>query len=204
MPSAGMSAAAALLEATGIDPAAPVWGAPFREMAALYDGADPPLETFGVSAKFSNGKAATARYYVALELPGVGGHLPRDAQRLERRVVAVVQRGQLAEGRAPDRSRGVDARRPAQRRGGCARPRVDRPAVSSAAGPWLGPEDDGQSRRQGRRRPGAHLEWLPLDLTTPLTPGDLEAVGLPLDLKTPSGAAKTPLLPAQYCAAADK
>ena len=81
MPRVGMSAAAALLEATGIDPAAPVWGAPFREMAALYDGADPPLETFGVSAKFSNGKAATARYYVALELPGVGGHLPRDAQR---------------------------------------------------------------------------------------------------------------------------
>ena len=81
VPRAGMSAAAALLEATGIDPAAPVWGAPFREMAALYDGADPPLETFGVSAKFSNGKAATARYYVALELPGSGGHLPRDAQR---------------------------------------------------------------------------------------------------------------------------
>ena len=81
MPRAGMSAAAALLEATGIDPAAPVWGAPFRELAALYDGADPPLETFGVSAKFSNGKAATARYYVALELPGSGGHLPRDAQR---------------------------------------------------------------------------------------------------------------------------
>ena len=81
MPRAGMSAAAALLEATGIDPAAPVWGAPFRELAALYDGADPPLETLGVSAKFSNGKAATARYYVALELPGSGGHLPRDAQR---------------------------------------------------------------------------------------------------------------------------
>ena len=60
VPRAGMSAAAALLEATGIDPAAPVWGAPFREMAALYDGADPPLETFGVSAKFSNGKPATA------------------------------------------------------------------------------------------------------------------------------------------------
>jgi len=79
-PGAG-AAAAALRRATGIDPAAPVWGAPFREMAALYDGADPPLETFGVSAKFSNGKAATARYYVALELPGSGGHLPRDAQR---------------------------------------------------------------------------------------------------------------------------
>ena len=80
-PGAG-AAAAALRRATGIDPAAPVWGAPFRELAALYDGADPPLETFGVSAKFfSNGKAATARYYVALELPGVGGHLPRDAQR---------------------------------------------------------------------------------------------------------------------------
>ena len=56
--------------ATGIDPAAPVWGAPFRELAALYDGADPPRETLGVSAKFSNGKAATARYHVALELPG--------------------------------------------------------------------------------------------------------------------------------------
>ena len=63
MPRAGMSAAAALLEATGIDPAAPVWGAPFRELAALYDGADPPLEALGVSAKFSNGKAATARYH---------------------------------------------------------------------------------------------------------------------------------------------
>merc|ERR1712097_127418 len=40
-----------------------------------------PLEALGVSAKFSNGKSATARYYVALELPGSGGHLPRDAQR---------------------------------------------------------------------------------------------------------------------------
>ena len=71
-PGAG-AAAAALRRATGIDPAAPVWGAPFRELAALYDGADPPLEALGVSAKlFSNGKAATARYYVALELPGSG------------------------------------------------------------------------------------------------------------------------------------
>ena len=79
-PGAG-AAAAALHRATGIDPAAPVWGAPFREMAALYDGADPPLEALGVSAKFSNGKAATARYHTMLELPGSGGHLPRDAQR---------------------------------------------------------------------------------------------------------------------------
>ena len=60
-PGAG-AAAAALRRATGIDPAAPVWGAPFRELAALYDGADPPLEALGVSAKFSNGKSATARY----------------------------------------------------------------------------------------------------------------------------------------------
>ena len=76
------TAAAALLEATGIEPAAPVWGAPFREMAALYDGSNPPLEALGVSAKlFSNGKAATARYHTMLELPGSGGHLPRDAQR---------------------------------------------------------------------------------------------------------------------------
>ena len=51
-PGAG-AAAAVLRRATGIDPAAPVWGAPFRELAALYDGADPPLEALGVSAKFS-------------------------------------------------------------------------------------------------------------------------------------------------------
>ena len=79
-PGAG-AAAAALRRATGIDPAAPVWGAPFREMAALYDGADPPLEALDVSAKFYNGSTATARYYAMLELPGSGGHLPRDAQR---------------------------------------------------------------------------------------------------------------------------
>ena len=75
------AAAAALRRATGIDPAAPVWGAPFREMAALYDGSNPPLEALGVSAKFYNGSTATARYYAMLELPGSGGHLPRDAQR---------------------------------------------------------------------------------------------------------------------------
>ena len=68
----GAGAAAARRGGTGVDPAAPVWGAPFGGMAALYDGSNPPLEALGVSAKFSNGKSATARYYVALELPGSG------------------------------------------------------------------------------------------------------------------------------------
>ncbi|KAK7249506.1 hypothetical protein SO694_00049293 [Aureococcus anophagefferens] len=38
---------AALEAATGIAAAEPVWGAPFREMAALFDG-EPPLEALGV------------------------------------------------------------------------------------------------------------------------------------------------------------
>ena len=62
---------AALEAATGIAAAEPVWGAPFREMAALFDG-EPPLEALGVSAKFrADGSSSVARYHVFFQSPGV-------------------------------------------------------------------------------------------------------------------------------------
>ena len=174
-PGAG-AAAAALRRATGIDPAAPVWGAPFRELAALYDGADPPLETFGVSAKlFSNGKAATARYYVALELPGSGGHLPRDAQRrAAARTAAALKAPPLvdawlavlaAEAPPPVYGFGVDADAGAaklyvQNRDGAALPQL--PAAAEAA---LPPVFSNGTREPPRT---LSLEWRVGEATTAL------------------------------------
>ena len=77
---------AALRRATGIDATEAIWGAPFRELAALYGGA-PPAAALGVSAKFCPGRDHTARYHVALEPqpPRDGGpplrRVPRAAQR---------------------------------------------------------------------------------------------------------------------------
>ena len=59
-----------LLEATGVDAAGEIWGAPFRALEELFGAGHAPMEALSVSAKFfADGTALTQRYHVALQPP---------------------------------------------------------------------------------------------------------------------------------------